>query len=128
MSDLFDASLFEDAGKADSLELISIASTPSIDPDTKARKVTDVVTVEWEGTGSLQAAPAPRSLRITRQAAGGVEEVLVPYRAFLPATASPEAGWYVRDSTGRVYPQLTEPVNPGGYWLLNLAAPTPAAA
>jgi hypothetical protein len=105
----------------DVLELISVTTTASIDPDTKARKETDTITLKWSGTGSLQA--APHDTRAARPTAGGVEEVMVPYRAFLPEDASPGAGWYVR-AAGRVYSQLTEPINPGGYWLLHLSAPT----
>jgi hypothetical protein len=107
----------------DALELVSITTTASIDPDTKARKETDAVRVEWTGRGSLQAAPP--GARATRPTTGGVEEVLVPYLAFLPAKANATPGQYVRDSAGRVYSQLTEPINPGGYWLLHLAAPSP---
>jgi hypothetical protein len=107
----------------DTLELVSITTTASIDPDTKARRETDTITVQWTGKGSLQATPlGARSFRATRPTAGGVEEVLVPHRAILPEVANPQPGWYVR-AAGRLYSQLTEPVNPGGYWLLNLAPP-----
>lgn len=107
------------------LTLVSRTTTTSIDPDTGAPVETVTETVEWTGTGSLQP-NVGRDREGLTATAGGVQQVLVPYKCYLPADAAPEHGWLLRDSADREYEMITAPLNPGGanaFWLLNLDAP-----
>jgi hypothetical protein len=80
----------------------------------------------WTGVGSLQ--PNLRDAPATApDGAGGVREVAVSYRASLPASVPVTPGLLIEDASGRLYSQVTEPVQPSGMqgqWLLNLGPPT----
>lgn len=107
------------------LSLVRKTVAQAIDPDTGAPVQTVTETEMWSGTGSLQPAVG-RDREGFTATAGGVRQVLVSYRAYLPAEANPEQGWTLRDADGRDFAQVTEPLDPGGagaYWLLNLGPP-----
>lgn len=112
----------------DTLTLVRRETTQAIDPETGSLADTITEHIVWTGKGSIQANSSGKPAIAGTVA--GAEEVLVPFKAFLPWDASPQHGWVLRDSLGREFEMVTKPVNPGSagaYWLLNLTAPTVAA-
>ena len=93
------------------------------DPDTGESIVEAMTTEPWNGYGTLQPNLGGKPA-VVADGQGAVREVPVPYIAVLPDDAAVLRGDRIRDADGRMYQQVAPPVNPGGYWLLNLGPVT----